>query len=160
MQERGRGGDQSTERQEWQDYFDLWEGDRDYSDKEKWQSQMVIEKPFAAVEQATAQIQRALLDSPEFLRVEGSPSIMGYPVAFWEDYLRGALEKSKFIPHYTDSVQVAFITGIGSYMKPRWNRFQANGMDLSFLCPSRTCCRGRFTAIPTANPANSGRGCT
>lgn len=123
----------STERQEWQDYFDLWEGDRDYTDKEKWQSKMVIEKPFAAVEQATAQIQRALLDSPEFLRVEGVPSVMGFPVAFWEAYLRGALEKSKFIPHYTDSVQVSFITGIGSYMKPRWNRFQADGVDLSFL---------------------------
>lgn len=123
----------STERQEWQDYFDLWEGDRDYADKEKWQSKMVIEKPFAAVEQGTAQIQRALLDSPEFLRVEGAPSVMGFPVDFWEKYLRGALEKAKFIPMYTDSVQVAFITGIGSYMKPRWNRFQANGMDLSFL---------------------------
>jgi hypothetical protein len=123
----------STERQEWQDYFDLWEGDRDYTDKEKWQSKMVIEKPFSAVEQATAQIQRALLDSPEFLRVEGVPSVLGFPVAFWESYIRGALDKSKFIAHYTDSVQVSFITGIGSYMKPRWNRFQADGTNLSFL---------------------------
>src|SRR5262245_19770184 len=57
-----------SERIDWQDYFDLWDSKRDYGDKEKWQSQMIIEKPFTAVEQATAQIQRALLDSPEFLK--------------------------------------------------------------------------------------------
>lgn len=125
-----------TERGEWQDYFDLWEGDRDYTDKEAWQSKVVIEKPFTVVEQATAQIQRALLDSPEFLRVEGQASIMGYTVGFWEKYIRMALERSKFLQHYTDSVQVGFITGIGSYMKPRWNRFMAGDRQLSFLAIS------------------------
>jgi hypothetical protein len=112
-----------NERSQWQDYFDLWEGWRDYNDKESWQSKIVVEKPFTAVEQATAQIQRALLDSPEFLRAEGTPSPIGISVEFWEQYIRAAFEQAMFIPKYTDCVQMALITGIGSYLKPRWRRF-------------------------------------
>lgn len=125
------------ERQAWQDYFDLWDSKRSYEDKEEWQSKMIVEKPFTAVEQATSQIQRALLDSPEFLKAVGSASHLGVPAEFWENYLRLALEQAKFIPKFTDSVQVAFITGIGSYIKPRWNRFTVRSsqgpVPVSFL---------------------------
>ena len=126
-----------NERQQWQDYFELWEGWRDYHDKESWQSKIVIEKPFTAVEQATAQIQRALLDSPEFLRAVGTPSPIGISVEFWEQYIRSAFEQAMFIPKYTDCVQMAMITGIGSYLKPRWRRFtvptQQGPLPVSFL---------------------------
>jgi len=135
------------ERQSQRDLFDLWEGYRDFSKKEDWQNRIVIEKPFTAVEQATAQIQRALLESPEFMKVTGTDSPGSVPVQVWQDYLRKALDICTFTPKFIDSVQMSFIANVSSYIKPRWRSYplrlpsgkiqQASFLHLSVIPPWR-----------------------
>src|SRR5688572_21174733 len=62
-------------------WWDLWSGEVTYPDKEDWQSQVWVNKPFAAAEQASAVISRSLLDSPDFFGVDGTDD---------EDALRAA----------------------------------------------------------------------
>ena len=58
-------------REDQQRWWDLWANDVVFDGKEEWQSQVWPAKPFAAVEQGGALIQRSLLDSPEFFGVSG-----------------------------------------------------------------------------------------
>lgn len=111
------------ERNRWRELFDLWEGVRDFKDKEAWQSQIVIEKGFTIVEQAVAQVQRALLDSPNFLAATGQARDKLMSVAIWESYLRAALDIVHFVPKYADALQVAFICGMSNYLKLRWRPY-------------------------------------
>src|SRR5690242_18199600 len=58
-------------RQNWQKYWQLWQNEVDFSGKEDWQTQLWVPKVFTAVEQATALIQRSLLETPDAFGIDG-----------------------------------------------------------------------------------------
>ena len=101
----------------------MWEGWRDFSKKEPWQNKIAVEKPFTAVEQATAQIQRALFDSPAFLQFtsEGRPGLVS--VEEWETYITRTLDITCFAQKFIDAVQISFIMNVSGYLKPRWREY-------------------------------------
>jgi hypothetical protein len=111
------------ERQIMRDLFDMWEGWRDFSKKEPWQNKIAVEKPFTAVEQATAQIQRALFDSPNFLQFTSEGRAGLIPVTEWETYIRRTLSITAFPQKFIDAVQIAFIMNVSGYVKPRWREY-------------------------------------
>jgi len=106
-------------------WWDLWQNDVRYADKEEWQSQVWVGKPFAAVEQATALIQRSLLDSPDFFGVNGTEDkdkLLATHI--WKPLLKMSLDQCGFIPKFADAVKVGFIMGLAGYLKLRWNYSQ------------------------------------
>ncbi len=112
-------------RQKWQDWWDLWLGEVAWPDKEDWQSQVWVSKPFAAVEQATALIQRSLLDSPDFFGVDGQDEDDKVLAAHvWQPLLRLLLDQARFVAKYADACKVGFITGVAGYLKFRWHTLQ------------------------------------
>ena len=112
-------------RLKWQDWWDLWQNEVAFKDKEEWQSQIWVPKPFAAVEQAAAVIQRSLLDSPEFYGVSGNGERERLLAAHvWKPLLDRILDQADFVPKFADASKVGFITGVAGYLKYRWQSSQ------------------------------------
>ena len=111
-------------RADWQEYWDLWAGDISYEGKEEWQSQIWVQKPFAAVEQAGSVIRRSLIDSPDFYGVDGieqnptSKVLAAHVVRPMLDLLLG---NAGFTDKFADTARVGFMLGVAGYLKFRWN---------------------------------------
>lgn len=102
-------------------WWDLWQNDVKYADKEEWQSQIWVPKPFVAVEQANALISRSLLESPAFFGIDGQDDNDKLLAAHvWRPLLTWALGQAKFVPKFSDACKVGFIMGLAGYLKFRW----------------------------------------
>ena len=108
-------------RSRWSGYWDMWQNEVAFPDKEEWQSQVWIPKPFAAVEQGAAIIQRSLLDSPDFFGVSGTDDEDKIIAAHvWKPLLKLLLDRAGFVPKFADGCKVGFMLGIAGYWKYRW----------------------------------------
>ena len=108
-------------RTSWSRWWDLWESRVDLSGKEEWQAQIWVPKPFAAVEQACALIQRAVVDSPEFYGVDGQDKQDKLKAQHvWKPLLKVMIDESHFAQKFMDGVKTGFITGVAGYLKFRW----------------------------------------
>lgn len=108
-------------RENWRNWWDLWQNEVHYPDKEEWQSQVWVPNPFTAVEQAAAVIKRSLLESPDFFGVSGvgqEDRVIAAQV--WKPTLKVLLDRANFVPKYADATKVGFITGVAGYLKFRW----------------------------------------
>lgn len=111
----------STLRRNWQRWWDLWSSEVTFRDKEEWQSQVWVPKPFVAVEQASALIKRSLLDSPDFWGIDGTDEDDKLKAAHvWKPLLKLLLNQARFIPKYAAACKVGFIMGVAGYLKFRW----------------------------------------
>jgi hypothetical protein len=110
-------------RRRWDGYWDLYDSQVDLSDKEDWQAQLWINKPFTTVEQATGLIQRAVVDAPEFWGIEaagGDRRDQALATQVWEPVLKHLLGECHFPWKYLDAVKCGFVTGTAGYLKFRW----------------------------------------
>ena len=108
-------------RTRWALWWDLWENKVDLQDKEAWQAQVWVPKPYTTVEQATGLVQRAVVDSPEFWGMEGTDRRdQQLATAVWRPILKVLLGKAHFSTKYLDAVKCGFITGVAGYLKFRW----------------------------------------
>ena len=108
-------------RSAWKEWWNLWLNNVDFSDKEEWQTKLWIPKPFTAVEQATALIQRGLLESPDAFTIEGlddRDKIIAARV--WRPLIRYLLERAEFPNKFSDAAKMGFILGLAGYLKFRW----------------------------------------
>jgi hypothetical protein len=116
----------SNLRRGWEEDWRLYQNDIAWNDKEEWQSTVWIPMPWQAVEQATAIIQRSMLDSPDFFGLDGwTPREKTLATKVWGPALKQALHKTSFIPKFADATKIAFATGIGAYFKIRYSGFAA-----------------------------------
>src|SRR5574341_802764 len=92
-------------REQWAEWWDLWQNEVSYPDKEDWQSAIWIGTSFAAVEQAAAVVERSLLDSPQFFGVSGNdePDAMMAALAV-RPRLRLYLDQAAFVPRFANAV--------------------------------------------------------
>lgn len=113
------------QRREWEEAWRLYQSEVDYSDKEDWQAKSWVPLPFSTVEQATARIQRSMLDSAEFFGVDGhDPKSKQLANLVWMPLLKLAMEKSAFVNKFADAVKVGFATGISLYLKFRYASYR------------------------------------
>lgn len=113
----------SNERQRkgWEEDWRLYQSEVDFSDKEDWQSQVWIPMPFSATEQATAIIQRSLLDSSEFFGIDGvEERDKALAEHIWKPLIGLQFNKAGFVHKFADAVKVSYATGISLYLKFRW----------------------------------------
>ncbi len=106
----------------WSDTWDAYCNKMDFGDKEEWQSEVVLPKPFASVQQAKAIVRKALED-PEYFTVDGYnlPGKQAAPfikeiVNFWCDPQHAA-----FVINGSDAVEMGFITGQTMEIIPQWD---------------------------------------
>lgn len=112
----------STLRAQWDEDWRHYQSDVQWNDKEAWQSQVWIPMPWTAVEQATAIIQKALLDSPEFFNLEGgSDKARQLAQVLWRPLLKQVLNKAGYIPKFADATKYGYAIGQG-YLKFRYPR--------------------------------------
>lgn len=109
-------------RAQWDEDWRHYQSDVSWNDKEAWQSQVWIPMPWTAVEQATAIIQKALLDSPEFFNIEGGDEksrILAQML--WRPLLKQVLTKAGYIAQFADATKYGYAIGQG-YLKFRYPR--------------------------------------
>lgn len=112
----------SLMRAQWETDWRHYESEVQFSDKEAWQAKVWIPMPWSAVEQATAIIQKALLDSPEFFGIEGyDDKDKMLAQILWKPLLKAATQKAGMIPKFADATKYAFAIGQG-YLKFRYPR--------------------------------------
>jgi hypothetical protein len=101
-------------------YFKMWMNESDFSLKEEWQTKLWVPKVFSAVEQASALIQRSLLESPEAFGMDGF-DVQDKELAskMWNPLLKLFLNNAGLIYKYSDACKMGFITGLAGYLKLR-----------------------------------------
>jgi hypothetical protein len=107
-------------RRQWKYWWDLWENNVDFSDKEDWQAKIWVPKVFSAVEQGTSLIQRALLDTPDSFGMEGVDDRDVQLAGIWRPLIRLLMDRAKFPYKFADAAKIGFITGVAGYLKFRW----------------------------------------
>ena len=106
-------------------WWELWQNRVSYGDKEDWQTQIWIPKPFTAVEQAGALIQRSLLEGDQPFGIDGRGGdrrSQMRAVHIWTPLTKMAWDGCGFLPKFADGCKVGFITGVAGYYKFRWQR--------------------------------------
>ena len=100
----------------WDECWALYRGVEDWSNKDEWQSKIVLPKSFSAVEQATSYIKRLLGSNKDPWALEAVNT--DNP----EDILRAAkntkltkffLEEADFLEHFGEGLKNSFIMGLG-----------------------------------------------
>ncbi len=112
--------------------WDAYQNIMDFGDKEDWQSRVITNKPFTAVERAVSIIRRAF-KNPNYINVEGveiNDKNMSEEVkkalAFW-----CTPQKVDFPRKFSNACRMALATGTSLELIPRWE----NGLILDWTEP-------------------------
>lgn len=100
----------------WNECWQLYRGQEDWSDKEDWQSKIVLPKSFSSVKQATNTIKRLLSASknPWNLESENPNDQVNNIRSEQMTYLsRVFMEKARFLEEFSESLECGFIMGCG-----------------------------------------------
>ena len=100
----------------WNECWQLYRGQEDWSDKEDWQSKIVLPKSFSSVKQAANVIKRLLSASkkPWNLESENPNDQVNNIRSEQMTYLsRVFMEKANFLYEFSESLECAFIMGCG-----------------------------------------------
>lgn len=110
--------------------YNEWEPDS-YKSKEKWQSRIVVPKPFQTVQFGAAAVKKAF--SPNYLSVTSETNDLS--VQFWQkvlDYQLGSAV-AKFVTRFADAVVMAYAVGQSMEFIPLW--VPGKGLEFSLVEP-------------------------
>jgi hypothetical protein len=112
--------------------WDAYQNIMEFGDKEEWQSKVITNKPFTAVERATAIIGRAF-KNPNYITAQGvyiddkdASEHAGNALKFWLDQ-----RHVSFPFKFKNASRMGLAVGISEELIPRWE----NGMRLDFVEP-------------------------
>lgn len=100
----------------WNECWQLYRGQEDWSDKEDWQSKIVLPKSFSSVKQATNVIKRLLSASKKPWQCESeNPDDQANNIRCEQmTYLtRVFMEKANFLYEFSEALECSFIMGCG-----------------------------------------------
>ncbi len=107
-------------RKRWRQWWRMWQNEVTFQGKEEWQTKLWVPKIFTAVEQATALIQRSILDSDSPFGVDGhNDRERMLATLLWNPILKLFLTKADLAYKFSDACKVGFITGVAGYLKIR-----------------------------------------
>lgn len=133
-------------RQLWDECWKAYQNKMDYSEKEDWQSKVVLNKPFVAVKQAVAVIRRAMMTSDFFStdgvgwEDKGIAEVVKRTLSFWLDP-----QRADFPVKFTDATEMGFVTGQSMEIVPTWQD-EAGGLKINLIEP------WKIFRDPDANP--------
>lgn len=100
----------------WDECWQLYRGIEDWSDKEDWQTKIVIPKAFSSVKQGTNVIKRLLSTSRKPWRIESiNPDdlITTLRAEQMTDITKVFLDQAKFVEEFAEALECSFIIGVG-----------------------------------------------
>lgn len=100
----------------WNECWQIYRGQEDWTDKEDWQSKIVLPKSFASVKQATNVIKRFLnaAKKPFMLESENPNDLVTVRRSEQMTHLAEVfLEKARFLDEFSESLETGFIIGVG-----------------------------------------------
>jgi hypothetical protein len=100
----------------WNECWQLYRGQEDWTDKEDWQSKIVLPKAYSSVKQATNVIKRFLNAAQKPFQIESENKSDQEQVIRAEQTTKLVavfLEKAKFIEEFTEGLECGFIMGAG-----------------------------------------------
>lgn len=111
----------------WTECWQMYRGMEDFSDKEEWQSKIVLPKAWSSVKQATSMIKRLLSAAKEPWNVESeNPEdlVMAIRGSQMTDLTKMFLDNAHYLEAFAEGLECSFITGIGLWkvwwgLKPR-----------------------------------------
>lgn len=107
-------------RKKWRVWWRMWQNEVEFPGKEDWQTKLWVPKIFTAVEQATALVQRSILESDSPFGADGSNDReRQLATLLWNPMLKLFLTKADLAYKFADVTKVGFITGVAGYLKIR-----------------------------------------
>jgi hypothetical protein len=106
----------TNRRNVWDECWALYRGVQDYSNREEWQSKIVLPKSWASVKQATNVIKRLLATSKNPWNLESvNPDdlISTLRAEQMTDLTKVFLEKADFLQEFSEGLECGFILGLG-----------------------------------------------
>ena len=106
----------TTKRSVWDECWQLYRGLEDFSEKEDWQSQIVLPKAWSSVKQATSTIKRLLSTAKAPWTVEPvNPDdlVLAYRAGQMTDLIKVLLENANFMEEFSTGLECGFIIGLG-----------------------------------------------
>ncbi|MFH1952573.1 MAG: hypothetical protein ABIL06_13250 [Pseudomonadota bacterium] len=102
-----------------------------YTDKDEWQSRIIVPKPHQAVQYGAAAVKKAF--TPKFLSIGNAQNKTA--ADFWQKVMEQQLNEqhSKFSLMFTDAVTMSLAVGISQEMIPRWT--YGKGLEFSLVEP-------------------------
>jgi hypothetical protein len=100
----------------WNECWQLYRGLEDFSDKEEWQSRMVLPKAWASVKQATSTIKRLLSTAKSPWTVEAvNPDdlVTALRAGQMTDLAKVFLEDASYMEEFATGLECSFIIGVG-----------------------------------------------
>lgn len=109
------------------------------ADKEDWQSQIVLNKPFTTTIQAKSLVRRGLMERPEYFNLDPTDKENPLYLAktkFWEKALKyWTGTREAYVPHvFADAAEMGFAVGQSMSIKILWKPDQ-NGVFRLYLVP-------------------------
>lgn len=107
-------------RKKWRIWWRMWQNEVEFPGKEEWQTKLWVPKIFTAIEQATALIQRSILESDEPFGADGrNDRERELSRLLWNPMLKLFLGKADVAYKFADAAKIGFITGVAGYLKIR-----------------------------------------
>lgn len=100
----------------WNECWQLYRGQEDWSDKEDWQSKIVLPKAFSSVKQATNVIKRFLNASKKPFNLESenpNDEVTSIRAEQMTHLTEVFLEKARFLDEFSEALECGFIMGVG-----------------------------------------------
>jgi hypothetical protein len=121
----------------WNECWQLYRGLEDFSDKEDWQSKIVLPKAWASVKSATSTIKRLLSSAKAPWQVESvNPDdlVMNARAEQMGQLARVFLEKASYMDEFSEGLECGFIIGVGIWkqwwaLQPRTRTRVRVGME-------------------------------
>lgn len=107
-------------RKRWRVWWRMWQNEVEFAGKEDWQTKLWVPKIFTAVEQATALVQRSILETDSPFGADGNNDReRQLATLLWNPLLKLFLTKADVAYKFADATKVGFITGVAGYLKVR-----------------------------------------
>jgi hypothetical protein len=149
----------------WNECWQLYRGQEDWSDKEDWQSKIVLPKAFSSVKQAVNVIKRLLSASkkPWNLESENPNDQVNNIRSEQMTYLsRVFMEKARFLEEFSESLECGFIMGCG-VVKIWWGlvprivtKVETRMIPAGIAGVTTPNPNQQYVAAPGQNPSQSG----
>jgi hypothetical protein len=100
----------------WNECWQLYRGKEDWTDKEEWQSKLVLPKAWSSVKQATNTIKRLLRMSQNPFTIEAvnpDDQIVNLRAGQMTDLTKVFLDKAKYEDAFGEGLECGFIMGLG-----------------------------------------------
>jgi hypothetical protein len=110
-------------RESWEKCWKAYQLERDYSNKEEWQSKVITADPLAIGQQFKAIVRKALVDTEDYFDITGEPGTDALMADVWKHKMKFLLDNqhADFPTVFADACEMAAVIGTSMEMLPMFD---------------------------------------